>query len=69
MTIFLKVVIYMISNWPKISVFADTSVGCKILVHVADDEIDTIPDYGEVFSSDEEDDDDPGNYSYFFSDD
>jgi len=41
------------------NVFADTSVGCKILVHVADDEIDTIPDYGEVFSSDEEDDDDP----------
>ena len=46
--------------WSKLSVFADTSVGCKILVHVADDEIDTIPDYGEVFSSDDEDEDDPG---------
>lgn len=43
-----------------INVFADTSVTSKIFVHVADDEIETIPDYNDVFSSDEEDDDDEG---------
>ena len=43
-----------------VTVFADTSVNSKIYVHVAEDEIETIPDYNDVFSSDEEDDDDIG---------
>jgi len=38
-----------------INVFADFNGSSKIFVHVNDDEIDTIPVYEEVFSSDDED--------------
>ena len=39
----------------KCTVFADQSVGsAKIFVHINEDEIDTIPVYEEVFSSDDE---------------
>ena len=42
----------------KFTIFADHVGSSKIFVHVNDDEMDTIPVYEEVFSSDEEDEHD-----------
>ena len=49
----------------KFTIFADHVGSSKIFVHVNDDEMDTIPVYEEVFSSDEEDehDENEGEYS------
>jgi len=47
-----------------INVFADATVSSKIFVHVADDEIETIPDYNDVFSSDDDDEDDEADGLY-----
>ena len=50
------------------TVFADATVSSKIFVHVADDEIETIPDYTDVFSSDDEDDDDDAGNNIEYQD-
>ena len=50
-----------------VTVFADATVSSKIFVHVADDEIETIPDYNDVFSSDDDDEDDEAGHNFFIT--
>ena len=50
----------------KCTIFADHVGSSKIFVHVNDDEMDTIPVYEEVFSSDEEDEHDENEGMYYY---